>query len=148
MLVTARTMVAAVLGASVAVLSACGGGGGPLVSTTGGGRDDPGSTWDQPPNGRDSTGNACIECNVAYSCTSGPQPGNGQNGSGTTSIDLSTATGQCTPAVIDLVCSGALFGADGCTGGGGGPFTCGSVTCSPVQMQLPPGSAGFGADGG
>jgi len=141
-------MVAAVLGASVAALTACGNGGGPLVSTTGGSRDDPGSTWDRPPNGRDSTGNACIECNVPYSCTGGPGTGGGQNGSGTTSIDLSTANGQCTAALIDLVCSGALFGADGCTGGGGGPFTCGSVTCSPVQTLPPTGGAGFGADGG
>jgi hypothetical protein len=50
-------------------------------------------------------------------------------------FQLSTSGGTCVKALIDLVCSGALFSASGCTGGGGGPFTCGSTTCSPSGTQ-------------
>jgi hypothetical protein len=127
-----------------AALFACGSGSGPLVTTAAEGRDSPGVSWDQPPSTRDGTGSNCIACDVEYGCT-------GTQAQGTTSLELSTSTGQCTQTLIDLVCSGALFGASSCSGGGGGAFTCGKVTCTPQMAQqtpLPGGSSGFGADGG
>jgi len=113
-------------------LSACAAGSGPLVTYSDTGRDDPGMARDPPPGTRDSPGGVCIECDVSYDC-SGPsaalQFGGGQ-------LELSTSGGTCVQALIDLVCSGALFGASGCNGGGGGPFTCGDTTCSPSSTQF------------
>jgi hypothetical protein len=126
----------AAVAVSIAVgATACGGGGGPLVTMTSGGREDPGTTRDQPPDTRDEVGGNCLQCDVQYDCS----PSANQ-----TSIQLSTSEGTCIQSLIDLVCSGTLFGANGCSGGGGGPFTCGDVTCSPVQQgqQFPGGSSG------
>jgi hypothetical protein len=74
-------------------------------------------------------GGACIVCDVMYDCN-GPTRGQ-LNGNG---IQLSTAGGTCQKALIDLLCSGALFNATSCTGGGGGAFTCGETTCSPITQ--------------
>jgi hypothetical protein len=105
-------------------LWACAGGDGELVTSSAVGRDDPGVTRDPPPSTRDDPEGACIVCDVNYNC-SGPAPfGGGQ-------LELSTGDGSCLPSLIDALCSGAIFGATGCTGGGGGPFTCGDTTCSP-----------------
>jgi len=118
------------------VLVACGGGAGPLVSSSGGsGRDDPGSTRDTPPGTSDNANSDCLSCDVIYDC---PNSGIG-NG-----LTLSSSEGTCTQALINVVCSGALFGTGPCTGGGGGTFTCGDVTCTPEQ-QLPP-QPGGGVD--
>jgi hypothetical protein len=119
-------------------LVACGGGG-PLVTTSSTGRDDPGLTRDDPGATRDSptsdTGASdCIVCDVVYAC---PQ-------SSLQSMTLSTSGGTCTAALIDLVCSGALFGAASCSVGGGGAFTCGTVTCTPETQS----GNGTGATGG
>jgi hypothetical protein len=112
------------VGAALTLLvGGCGAGSGPLVTTsTGTGRDDPGSTRDVPPvTSEGATGN-CIVCDVVYDCPDSTQ----------TSLSLSTSDGTCTTALIDVICSGALFGAASCTGGGGGAFTCGTVTCTPT----------------
>jgi len=114
-----------VAGAAVG-LAACSAGSGGLATYSPTGRDDPGSTRDPPPGTRDNPGGSCIVCDVSYKC-SGPE----FTLSGAGGIELSTGGGTCTQALIELVCSGALFDASGCTGGGGGPFTCGSTTCSP-----------------
>ena len=127
---------AAVFVAASVAVSACGGGPGPLVTVGTEQRDDPGTTRDPPPNPRDVPGGACVVCDVNYHCT-GPTSGVlGQNGE----ISLSTSSGMCQKALIDLLCSGALFNAMSCTGGGGGAFTCGSTTCSPMAAQ---GMSGF-----
>jgi hypothetical protein len=106
-------------------LAACSGGAGPVVTTTAGGRDVPPAPRDTPPSTRDGVGN-CLVCDVNYECASG--------GSGTTqTIELRTADGKCTDANIAIVCSGLPFGASGCSGGGGGAFTCGSTTCVPSR---------------
>jgi hypothetical protein len=109
--------------AALAALPACSSGGGPIVTTTGGGRDEPGTTRDTPPATRDAIGGDCLRCDTDYTCTGGKNPGN---------VRLSSSEGSCTQGLIDLVCSGALFGANGCVGGGGGPFTCGNVSCVPT----------------
>jgi len=145
--------VAAPVGAALAmwVLAACGSGGGPAVSTGTGTRDDPGTTRDTPPTTRDDTsggstgsgtpgGASCVECNVQYQCSGGIA----QNSP--TQLELSTSQGTCTQIYINLVCSGVLFGASGCSGGGGGAFTCGSVTCTPEAQQQP--QPGQGQGGG
>ena len=108
----------------VLALVGCSGGSGPLVTPTSAGRDPPPVVRDTPPTTRDAVGN-CLVCDVAYNCS---MPG-GQTQRGLT---LSTADGMCTPDAIALVCSGITFGATSCTGGGGGPFTCGATTCVPV----------------
>jgi hypothetical protein len=63
----------------------------------------------------------------------------------------------CTQALINVVCSGALFDTPPCTGGaGGGAFSCGSVVCTPETQiggsssssgATPVGGAGFGDAG-
>ena len=105
-------------------LVGCSGGSGPLVTSTSAGRDSPPVTRDTPPATRDSV-DTCLLCDVRYDCTTlGGQTMRG--------LTLSTADGMCTPDSIALVCSGVTFGATSCTGGGGGPFTCGATTCVPV----------------
>jgi hypothetical protein len=129
------------LGSAMLGVTACSGGSGPLVTNSSGQRETPPSTRDVPPGTRDSPNSGCIQCEVMYKCTF---PGGFSQ-----QIQLRSADGTCAPAVIDLVCSGAPFNAPGCSGGGGGPFTCGDTTCAPVQTQtvvgLPPtaGSSGF-----
>jgi hypothetical protein len=129
----------AVTGVGMAlVVGACGGGAGPLVTTTTtDGRDDPGSTYDTPPSTSDGPGGNCLVCDVVYDCSNAGPLGSG--------LSLSTSGGTCTQGAINFVCSGALFGTGPCTGGGGGPFTCGNVTCSP-QVQSGS-SSGFGGSG-
>jgi len=124
----------------VLVVAACGGGGGPLVTTTSSdGRDDPGSTRDSPPSTSDGPGGNCVACDVVYDC-----PAAGDLGDGFT---LSSSEGECTQTLIDLVCSGALFGTPACTGGsGGGTFTCGSVVCTPETSSG--GTSSGGSSGG
>jgi hypothetical protein len=119
-------------------VEACGGGGGPLVTVTSGGREDPGNTRDQPPDTRDEIGGNCLQCDVQYVCS----PTANQ-----TTIELSSSQGTCTQALIDLVCGGSLFGASSCSGGGGGAFTCGNVTCSPAQQSFPGGQGGTPSGG-
>jgi hypothetical protein len=112
------------------VLVACGGGAGPLVSTNGGtGRDDPGSTRDTPPVSSDNANSDCLSCDVTYECP---------NSGFSSGLSLSSSDGTCTQTLVNVVCSGALFGTGPCTGGGGGAFTCGDVTCTPEQQGLPP----------
>jgi hypothetical protein len=121
---------------AIAPIVACGSGGGPLVTTTSDGRENPGPTRDAPPATRDSVGAQCIVCDVDYRCNVD---------GGLQSITLSSKDGTCVPALIDLICSGELFGAQSCSGGGAGGFTCGSVTCVPQQQQQPqpqPGGSG------
>jgi hypothetical protein len=130
----------ALAGAAIALwigAAACGGGGGPLATMSSGGREDPGATRDTPPTTRDPQGGNCIQCDVLYECS--PSQSN-------TSIILDSSQGLCTQTLIDLVCSGTLFGTTSCSGGGGGSFTCGSVTCTPSQQGLPP-AAGGGTPG-
>ena len=123
------------------VVAACGGGAGPLVTTTSGnGRDEPGTTRDTPPSTSDITGGDCLACDVTYEC---PNAGNLGNG-----ISLSTSQGTCTQALINLICSGALFNTAPCSGGGGGSFTCGSITCTPQAQGLPGGVSNGGSSGG
>jgi hypothetical protein len=112
-------------------VAGCTAGSGSLATYSAGGRDDPGSTRDSPPSERDNPSGACIVCDVSYSCT-GTVLANTLGGSG---LQLSTSGGTCVTDLVDLICSGALFGASGCTGGGGGPFTCGNTTCSPGNGQ-------------
>jgi hypothetical protein len=123
-------MLGLMVAATACLVPACGGGSGPLVAMPDEGREDPGSTRDTPPNSGDGRG-TCLLCDVTYDC-SGPQPQG--------AVSLSTSKGECVPAAIDLICSGALFGAPACSGGGGGPFTCGQVICTPLQGGLPGGS--------
>jgi hypothetical protein len=125
----------AVLGLLVA---ACGSGSGPLVTTSGSGDQGAGSTRDQPTGGRDDPNGDCMSCDVTYSC-----PGY----AGGDTISLSSASGVCTQTIINIVCSGALFGTPKCCGGGGGAFTCGNITCTPQQsqQQTPGGSNGVDA---
>jgi hypothetical protein len=138
----ARALAGALALGTAAAAVGCGGGSGPLVTTTSGGREDPGSTRDTPPSARDNPTSDCIECDVEYRCTT---PGNRNV---PTSIGLSSSNGTCTQASINLVCSGALFGQNACAGGGGGPFTCGQTTCTPVSPQPQPGpSQGNGTIG-
>ena len=118
----------AALIAGAVALSACSGGSGELVTNAAGGRDDPGATREPPPSSGDNPGGSCIVCDVNYDC-SGPAPFGGS------SLQLSTGGGTCLPSLINVLCSGALFNASGCTGGGGGPFTCGDTTCSPGSQQ-------------
>ena len=123
------------------VVAACGGGAGPLVTTTSGnGRDDPGATRDSPPATSDNANTDCLSCDVVYDC---PNAGNLGNG-----VNLSTSGGTCTPTLINLVCSGGLFGTGPCTGGGGGAFTCGSITCTPQAQSQPGGSSSSGGTPG
>jgi hypothetical protein len=109
-------------------LAGCVGSGdtGELVTSASVGRDNPGATGDTPPSTRDEPTSACIACDVNYDCSGSMFAA--QSGG---QFQLSTSAGTCVKALIDLVCSGALFSATGCTGGGGGPFTCGGTTCSP-----------------
>jgi hypothetical protein len=128
-------------------LLACSGGSGPPVTTSNQGRDNPGTTRDAPPNARDSTSSQggsggssnCIECDVSYTCTGSP---------GFQGISLSSGQGTCTAAIINSICSGGLFGTGPCSGGGGGAFTCGNVTCSPEVQVGTPGTSSGGAQGG
>lgn len=123
-----------------AAAAGCDGGGVPVVVTSNGGHEDPGSTRETPPGTRDSVGGDCLQCDVTYDCQGG--------GVGTTgSITLSSANGTCTQALIDLVCSGSLFGSPACSGGAGGGFTCGDVKCFP-QRQGQPGVGSSGVPGG
>jgi hypothetical protein len=103
---------------------------GELVTSASVGRDTPGATRDTPPSTRDDPTSACIACDVNYDCSGSVFAA--QSGG---QFQLTTSGGTCVKALIDLVCSGALFSATGCTGGGGGPFTCGSTTCSPSGRQ-------------
>jgi len=130
---TALTFIALAIGA-------CGGAGsGPLVTTSGAGDEGAGSTREPPTGGRDDPNGDCLSCDVTYDC-----PGYG----GGNGFSLSSADGQCTQTLLDLVCSGALFGTGKCSGGGGGAFTCGDITCTPqVTQQQTPGG-GNGSDGG
>ncbi|HEY3816691.1 MAG TPA: hypothetical protein VGL81_05950 [Polyangiaceae bacterium] len=129
----------AALGTMTAV-AACGGGGGPLVTTTSStGRDDPGSTYDQPPSTDDSAGGNCLSCDVSYNC-----PNAGDVGEG---LGLSTSDGTCTQALINVVCSGALFGTAPCSSDGAGGFTCGNVTCTPEPNQGSGSSSGVATPG-
>jgi hypothetical protein len=114
-------------------VAGCDGGGVPVGSTSTGGREDPGSTRDTPPSSRDNIGSDCLVCDVTYVCQGPQNPGN---------ITLSTHNGTCIQAAIDLVCSGAYFGSTSCSGGAGGAFTCGDVTCVPEQGFQPGGSGG------
>jgi hypothetical protein len=126
---TLRSVTWALGAAAVAALVACGSGsGGPIVTTTGTGSELPAPTWEPPPATRDGTGAACIVCDVSYVCSGG----------GT--IEISSASGYCTQAVIDLVCSGEPFGTGPCVAEGEGEFSCGSITCVPEQN-------GFGSNG-
>ena len=120
----------AVLLAGAGAVAACTAGSGSLVTYSPDGRDDPGSTRDTPPSTRDNPTGPCIVCDVNYDC-SGPSSALGDGG-----IELSTSEGSCQQSLIDLICSGALFNASGCTGGGGAPFTCGDTTCSPGSPQV------------
>jgi len=120
----------AALLAGACALAACTAGSGSLVTYSPDGRDDPGSTRDTPPSTRDNPTGPCIVCDVNYDC-SGPSSALGDGG-----IELSTSDGTCQQSLIDLICSGALFNASGCTGGGGAPFTCGDTTCSPGSPQV------------
>jgi hypothetical protein len=131
----------AVVGA-LFVVSACGSGSGPLVTTTSStGRDDPGSTYDKPPSTSDQVGGNCLACDVVYSC-----PNAGQVGEG---ITLSSSEGECTAALIAVVCSGTLFGTGPCTGNGDGSFSCGDITCTPETADQGSSSGvGNGSSGG
>jgi hypothetical protein len=113
---------ATVLGGIALGLAACSGGAGPVVTTTAGGRDVAPATRDTPPTTRDGIGN-CLVCDVSYDCSDGS--------GGIQKRELRTADGMCTDTNIAIVCSGLPFGASGCSGGGGGAFTCGSTTCVP-----------------
>jgi len=128
-------------------LASCAAGSGPLVTYSATGREDPGTTRDTPPSTRDDTAGSCIACDVNYNCNG---PGQSSSGSecvqgncavsvptqfGAGGIELSTDGGTCIWGLIDFVCSGVLFGATGCTGGGGGAFTCGDTTCTPGPAQ-------------
>jgi hypothetical protein len=106
-------------------LTACAAGSGPFTTFVAQGREAPTATREAPPSSRDNPGSACIVCDVSYEC-SGPL-----FGSQGTQFELNTTAGMCTQALIDFFCSGALFGATSCTGGGGGPFLCGDTSCSP-----------------
>jgi len=133
---------AAGIALTLATIVACGSGGGPLVTTTTEGRQDPGSTRDTPPPTRDGVGAQCILCDVDYRCNVD---------GGLQSISLSSQGGTCVPSLIDLICSGQLFGAQSCSGGGADGFTCGSVTCVPREQQQPqpqPGGSGSGSQPG
>ena len=129
------------VGASLVVV-ACGGGAGPLVTTTStDGRDDPGSTYDTPPSTSDGPGGNCLVCDVVYDC-----PNAGNLGDGFT---LSSSDGECTQALINVVCSGALFDTAPCTGGaGGGSFSCGSVICTPETQVGGSSGGGSGSSSG
>jgi hypothetical protein len=135
---TARAMATA-LAFLVPLVLACGSGGGPLVTTTGSGDQGAGSTRDQPTGGRDDPNGDCLACDVTYSC-----PGY----SGGSGFSLSSSGGECTQTLINFVCSGALFGTPKCSGGGGGAFTCGSITCTPQQSQQQTPGGTNGADAG
>jgi hypothetical protein len=113
----------------------------PVLTTATGGREDPGTTRETPPDTRDELSSDCLSCDVTYDC-------NGPNNPG--SIHLSTVDGSCLQPIIDLVCSGTLFGTTACSGGGGGAFKCGDVTCVPAQQSQPGvgGGAGSVGDGG
>jgi hypothetical protein len=131
------------LGSVGLAVTACSGGSGPLVTNTSSQPETPPSTRDVPPETRDNPSSGCIQCEVNYRCTS---PGGLSQ-----QIQLRSGDGTCTPAVIGLVCSGAPFNASGCSGGGGGPFTCGDTTCVPSQTQVvvssPPPTAGSTSGG-
>jgi hypothetical protein len=117
------------LAAGAVGLPACAAGSGELVTYESLGRDDPGAPRDAPPSSQDNTSGACIQCDVSYDCSGSAFASRiGQ-------LQLTTSGGTCVKALIDLVCSGALFGASGCSGGGGGPFSCGGSTCSPSGTQ-------------
>jgi hypothetical protein len=123
---------------AIAVAAAgCDGGGVPVGTTSTGGREDPGSTREAPPPSGDKAGGDCLVCDVTYVCQGPGNPG---------TISLSTGNGTCIQTLIDLVCGGTLFGATSCSGGGGGAFACGAVTCVPIQGSTPtPGGSGFGS---
>jgi hypothetical protein len=114
-------------------VSACGSGAGPLATAELMGRDNPGTTRDPPPETRDTPGASCIVCDVPYQCNAPLQSGAPTFPAGGTSIELSTSDGTCQRSLIDLVCSGTLFNATSCTGGGGDAFTCGSTSCAPTN---------------
>jgi hypothetical protein len=118
------------------VVTACSSGSGPLVTTTSStGRDDPGSTYDKPPSTSDPVGGNCLACDVVYDCPNAGAVGDG--------VSLSSSDGECTAALIAVVCSGALFGTGPCTGNGDGSFSCGVITCTPeTNVQAPGGSSG------
>jgi hypothetical protein len=125
------------LAVAACVAAACGGGAGPLVTTTSEGRESPGTTRDTPPPTSDrQNSDDCLVCDVVYDCPNAGSLGN--------DFSLSSVGGTCLQRLVDVVCSGALFGTPPCTGGGGGPFTCGSITCTPVQQGLPPGTGSGG----
>ncbi len=126
------------LGIVLARQGARGGGAGPLVTTTTtDGHDDPGTTYETPPSTSDGPGGNCLVCDVTYSC-----PNAGDLGDG---LSLSTSGGTCIQSLINVVCSGALFGTGPCTGGaGGGAFTCGPIVCTP-ETQI--GNSSSGASG-
>lgn len=133
--------VAAVCGSLVA----CGSGSGPLVTTTTEGRDPPSTGRDTPPSSQDEpnasgggSGGDCISCDIDYSCSGGGL---------SETISLSSADGECTAALRSVVCSGAVFGTAPCSGGGGGSFTCGAVTCTPEDQIGEPGT-GTGTSNG
>jgi len=139
-------LVAALPAAVLATILACGSGSGPMVTNAAGGPDNPGTSRDNPPSPRDdpsgsSGSGGCITCDVVYNCAGGNAQG------GPSAVELMGS--DCTPANIAYICSGALFGATSCTGGGGGSFTCGMVTCTPqVQMPPPPVDSGGSSSGG
>ena len=124
---TTLRFVAALIAGAVGLAGCVGSGDtGELVTSASEGRDNPGATGDTPPSTQDNPTSACIACDVNYECSGSVFAA--QSGG---QFQLSTSGGTCVKALIDLVCSGALFSATGCSGGGGGPFTCGSTTCSP-----------------
>jgi len=139
-----RTLVT-VAGAALALgFAACGGGSGPMPSTNPGGDEGAGSTYEPPVGTRDDPGGNCLQCDVSYDCPNFASGG---------TLDITSSSGECTQAIIDFICSGALFGASGCSGGGGGTFTCGNVTCTPQVFSTGSSSGatpggGQGVDGG
>jgi hypothetical protein len=143
---TRRGRAAAAIAGAAALLAAaaCGSGSTSPVTGSTGGRDDPGTTRDPSPSGRDDpsgvAGGACLLCDVTYECFLGtsqaPQ-----------TVTLSTSAGTCTADIIQLVCSGAFFGGAPCVGNGSG-FSCGNIRCTAGVQGTPGVGSGGGVQGG
>jgi len=140
---TRRGRSAAAIAGAVALLAAAACGSGSTAPVTGstGVRDDPGTTRDPSPSGRDDpsgiAGGACLQCDVTYECSLGTTQA-------TQTVTLSTSSGTCTAELIALVCGGSLFGGNPCVSTGSG-FDCGQVRCTAgVQGGAP----GVGSGGG
>jgi hypothetical protein len=132
---------AALAGAGLVLAgAACGGGSTSPITGSTGVRDDPGTTRDPAPSGRDDPGGgtngACLQCDVTYACFLG-------TAQTPETITLSTGGGTCTPANIAFICSGALFGGIPCVAEGES-FVCGQIRCAAGVQGLP----GVGSGGG